>query len=162
MTDSARPHLHRRATDRRAAALHQWQSLSGGVSACALARSGVSFPAGKLAEGRVAALGELLRALKKLPDDSSPAPLLTDLRDEWRTEAETAEAKYAGGQDSPDGDDSGGDGTSGGPDGDGSGPVGSGPGMSRDWIAYRVGGADELDELLLELGGAATDGAADV
>ncbi|WP_298087703.1 hypothetical protein [uncultured Corynebacterium sp.] len=148
MTDSARTHLHRRATDRRAAALHQWQSLSGGVSACALARSGVSFPAGKLAEGRVAALGELLRALKKLPDDSSPAPLLTDLRDEWRTEAETAEAKYAGGQDSP--------------DGDGSGPVGSGPGMSRDWIAYRVGGADELDELLLELSGAATDGAADV
>lgn len=113
MTDSARTHLHRRATDRRAAAL-----------------------------------GELLRALKTLPDDSSPAPLLTDLRDEWRTEAETAEAKYAGGQDSP--------------DGDGSGPVGSGPGMSRDWIAYRVGGADELDELLLELSGAATDGAADV
>lgn len=130
MNDTARDRLHRRATDRRAAALHEWQSLSalgGGVSACALARSGVSFPAGKLAEGRVAALGELLRALKKLADDNAPATLLMDLRDGWRAEAEAAEERYGGG----------------------------GGGLSRDWIAYRVGGADELDELLLEFGGGA-------
>lgn len=102
------------ATRRRREALAQWQHIGAGASACALAKSGVSFPAAKLAEGRVAALGELLRALKKSGSDD-PRDHLREtetLRDRWVAERDGGDA-----------------------------------GRSRDWEAYRTGGAEELEEL---------------
>ena len=61
----AREALVNAATRRRREALDRWQWIGAGASAYALAKSGVGFLAAKLEEGRVAALGELLRALKK-------------------------------------------------------------------------------------------------
>ena len=45
----------------RLAAATAHAELLGNASACALARDGRSFPAGKFWEGKTAALGELLR-----------------------------------------------------------------------------------------------------
>lgn len=112
----ARETLVNAATRRRREALDRWQRIGAGASACALAKSGVSFPAAKLEEGRVAALGELLRALKKT-DAADAAVELETLRDRWFAERD------------------GGDGV-----------------RSRDWKAYRTGGAEELGDLASEFG----------
>ncbi|WP_156193008.1 hypothetical protein [Corynebacterium kalinowskii] len=82
------------ATRRREAAAGQWQQLSGGVSACAMAKSGVSFPAAKLAEGKVAALGELLRALRRPEDAIQETEILRGVRTTW--EENLAEAQRTG------------------------------------------------------------------
>ncbi len=72
----------------RADAIHAWSDALGDSSACALTKSGRSFPAGKFHEGRVAALGELLRAIH---DDSPPARIaeaIATLRASWEARPE--------------------------------------------------------------------------
>ncbi|TFC54183.1 hypothetical protein E3O62_16000 [Cryobacterium sp. TMT2-15-1] len=49
-------------------AAHEWSLLLGGTTSCALAKDGRSYPAAKFQEGRVAALGELLR---RITDDTA-------------------------------------------------------------------------------------------
>ncbi|MEJ5919989.1 MULTISPECIES: hypothetical protein [unclassified Corynebacterium] len=106
------------ATDRRKAALEQWQGL-GGASACALAKSGISFPAGKMAEGRVAALGELVRALRRQAREGDVSvaqerDIASSIRNEWVEKLQASNPAE----------------------------------LSKDWRAYLTGGADELDEIL--------------
>lgn len=107
--------------ERRRQAMLRWQELgtAAGASACALAKNGVSFPAAKMAEGRVAALGEVQRALKKAGGTGSDAAAIAAaIRDRWAAERDGGDAA-----------------------------------RSRDWAAYRTGGADELEDLVAALGG---------
>lgn len=84
-----------RAARARAAASHA--AALGGASACAIAKSGGSHPAGKFWEGQTAALGELLRS--RADDLAAEA---ARLRAEWATRhvagaEREAEAYRAGG-----------------------------------------------------------------
>lgn len=54
----------------RAEAARAWAATMVDATSCALAKDGRSYPAGKYHEGRVAALGELMR---RLPPDPDPA-----------------------------------------------------------------------------------------
>lgn len=68
---------------RRAEAVQAWSASLGDVTACAIAKDGGSYPAGKFHEGRVAALGELMR---RLDDASTPGQVVESaaaLAEEW-------------------------------------------------------------------------------
>lgn len=67
----------------RAEAIRAWSDALGDSSACALTKSGRSFPAAKFHEGRVAALGEMLRGLRDDPPPSRISELVTTLRESW-------------------------------------------------------------------------------
>lgn len=68
-------------------ALADWSRVGGDVSACALGRDGRSFPAFKFHEGRVAALGELLRAAPDTIDTDQLQALVAQLRARWAAAA---------------------------------------------------------------------------
>ena len=59
--------------------------LAGDSSACAMARSGVSFPAYKFHEGRTAALGSVLRGLRR---GEAPEQVLAAGLSHWAGEVE--------------------------------------------------------------------------
>lgn len=85
-----------RAARMKAATAHA--QLLGNESACALAKNGTSFPAGKFWEGKTAALGELYRTAT---DGDVPAAAAR-LIETWRTRpavgpTREAEAYRAGG-----------------------------------------------------------------
>lgn len=65
----------------RLAALEQLTQLGANLSACAMARSGRSFPAYKFHEGRMAALGALARALRS--QEAAPQVAVETLVTEW-------------------------------------------------------------------------------
>ncbi|TFD35272.1 hypothetical protein E3T37_15595 [Cryobacterium sp. TMT2-10] len=54
-------------------AAYEWSALLGDTSSCALAKDGRSHPAAKFAEGKAAALGELLR---RVADDTDPGGIV--------------------------------------------------------------------------------------
>ena len=70
----------------RLAAVESMTILAGASSACAIARDGGSFPAYKFHEGRVAALGEVARGLRRA--EQSEAELIASLAERWRAEVE--------------------------------------------------------------------------
>jgi hypothetical protein len=71
--------LRARAAAAAEGALAQLTELAGGRSMCAIGRSGESFPAAKYAEGRMAALDEASRNLRR----GATRPDLDGLRTRW-------------------------------------------------------------------------------
>ncbi|WP_430646735.1 hypothetical protein [Agromyces sp. GXS1127] len=67
----------------RASAAAAWSETMGDTTSCALAKDGRSHPAGKFHEGRVAALGELLRACPADATGQAVTALAASLADEW-------------------------------------------------------------------------------
>ncbi|MGR2752282.1 hypothetical protein [Agromyces arachidis] len=55
----------------------------GDATSCALAKDGRSYPAGKYHEGRVAALGELMRRVGAETDAATAAGLARELSADW-------------------------------------------------------------------------------
>jgi hypothetical protein len=76
---SARDEVRRR----RAEATEAWAATMGDATSCALAKDGRSYPAGKYHEGRVAALGELLRRLDPETDAAAAASVANELSADW-------------------------------------------------------------------------------
>jgi hypothetical protein len=76
---SARDEVRRR----RAEATEAWAATMGDATSCALAKDGRSYPAGKYHEGRVAALGELLRRLDPGTDAAGVAVVARELSVDW-------------------------------------------------------------------------------
>lgn len=76
---SARDEVRRR----RAEAAEAWAATMGDATSCALAKDGRSHPAGKYHEGRVVALGELLRRLEPEADAADAASVARELSAEW-------------------------------------------------------------------------------
>lgn len=68
---------------RRLAAAEEWSVLLGDTTACAIAKDGRSYPAGKFHEGRVAALGELLRRIDADASAVQIADAAAGLRADW-------------------------------------------------------------------------------
>lgn len=68
---------------RRLEAAEEWSVLLGDTTACAIAKDGRSYPAGKFHEGRVAALGELLRLIGADPTEDQIADAAAALRADW-------------------------------------------------------------------------------
>ncbi|WP_448006785.1 hypothetical protein [Agromyces bauzanensis] len=68
---------------RRLEAAEEWSTLLGDTTACAIAKDGRSYPAGKFHEGRVAALGELLRRLDAESTEERIADAAAELRADW-------------------------------------------------------------------------------
>ena len=67
----------------RAAATEAWAAAMGDATSCALAKDGRSYPAGKYHEGRVAALGELMRRLPPGTDAAAALGIARDLAAAW-------------------------------------------------------------------------------
>lgn len=67
----------------RAAATEAWAATMGDATSCALAKDGRSYPAGKYHEGRVAALGELMRRLAPDADAAAAASVARELSTDW-------------------------------------------------------------------------------
>ncbi len=67
----------------RAEAIRAWSDALGDSTACALTKSGRSFPAAKFHEGRVAALGEMLRGLRDDPPPGRVSELISTLGESW-------------------------------------------------------------------------------
>jgi hypothetical protein len=76
---SARDEVRRR----RAEATEAWAATMGDATSCALAKDGRSYPAGKYHEGRVAALGELMRRLDPGTDAAGAAVVARELSVDW-------------------------------------------------------------------------------
>ena len=57
--------------------------LLGDTTACAIAKDGRSYPAGKFHEGRIAALGELLRRIDADSSAERIADAAAELRADW-------------------------------------------------------------------------------
>ena len=57
--------------------------LLGDTTACAIAKDGRSYPAGKFHEGRIAALGELLRRIDADASAQKIADAAGELRADW-------------------------------------------------------------------------------
>lgn len=74
----------------RAAATQDWSHALGGANACVLAKNGQSHPAGKFHEGRVAALGELLRQIHADAAPTEIADAADSLRSQWQRRATSA------------------------------------------------------------------------
>ncbi|WP_448811869.1 hypothetical protein [Agromyces bauzanensis] len=70
---------------RRLEAAEEWSVLLGDTTACAIAKDGRSYPAGKFHEGRVAALGELLRRIDASSTEPQIADAATGLRADWES-----------------------------------------------------------------------------
>lgn len=68
---------------RRREAAEEWSVLLGDTTACAIAKDGRSYPAGKFHEGRVAALGELLRRIDAESTEAQIVDAATGLRADW-------------------------------------------------------------------------------
>jgi hypothetical protein len=87
----------------RAEAIRAWSDALGDSTACALTKSGRSFPAAKFHEGRVAAVGELLRSLRDDPSPNRISELAATLGESWerrpqpRTDAGGEWASYRAG-----------------------------------------------------------------
>ena len=99
--------------DRRLGAVEaELTAAAGGASLCSISRSGGgSVPTVKYLEGRMAALLELRRTVRRTSDDG--ADPVAAARTEWTTALEDLRRRDAG----------------------------------PDWLAYRAGGVDELNEL---------------
>jgi hypothetical protein len=67
----------------RAEATEAWAATMGDATSCALAKDGRSYPAGKYHEGRVAALGELMRRLGPEADAAGAESAAVGLRADW-------------------------------------------------------------------------------
>ncbi|MGR0218745.1 hypothetical protein [Agromyces sp. ZXT2-6] len=80
-----RPPVLSRAAVRamRAEAVQAWSATMGDATSCALAKDGRSYPAGKYHEGRVAALGELMRRLTPDSDAAEALAAARELADAW-------------------------------------------------------------------------------
>lgn len=68
---------------RRAEAVQAWSSTMGDATSCALAKDGRSYPTGKYHEGRVAALGELMRRLTPDSDAAEAVAVARRLAVDW-------------------------------------------------------------------------------
>ncbi len=68
---------------RRLEAAEELSMLLGDTTACAIAKDGRSYPAGKFHEGRIAALGDLLRRTDTASTAEGIADAATELRSEW-------------------------------------------------------------------------------
>ena len=68
---------------RRLAAAEELSMLLGDTAACAIAKDGRSYPAGKFHEGRIAALGELLRRVDAESTEEQITDAATQLRTDW-------------------------------------------------------------------------------
>jgi hypothetical protein len=68
---------------RRLAAAEELSMLLGDTTACAIAKDGRSYPAGKFHEGRIAALGELLRRIDADASAEKIADAAGELRADW-------------------------------------------------------------------------------
>lgn len=76
---SARDEVRRLRTE----ATEAWAATMGDSTSCALAKDGRSYPAGKYHEGRVAALGELMRPLDAETDAAHAASVARELSADW-------------------------------------------------------------------------------
>ena len=70
----------------RIAAVEAMTLIAGTSSACAIARDGGSFPAYKFHEGRAAALGSLVRGIRR--GEGSARELVVEVGRHWRGEVE--------------------------------------------------------------------------
>ncbi|MFC5503320.1 hypothetical protein ACFPJ4_13815 [Lysinimonas soli] len=68
----------------RADAIQAWSDALGDSTACALAKSGRSYPSAKFHEGRVAALGEVLRGMPDGATQTWIAAAVAEVRGAWR------------------------------------------------------------------------------
>ncbi|HEX6955059.1 MAG TPA: hypothetical protein VF156_09300 [Agromyces sp.] len=67
----------------RAEAARAWAADMGDATSCALAKDGRSYPAGKYHEGRVAALGDVMRRLTADSDAAEAVAAARGLADAW-------------------------------------------------------------------------------
>ncbi|CAN5306890.1 hypothetical protein BH11ACT4_BH11ACT4_11060 [soil metagenome] len=67
----------------RSEAVRAWSDALGDSTACALAKSGRSYPAGKFHEGRAAALGELLHLVANDATRGQVLAAAATLREAW-------------------------------------------------------------------------------
>ena len=72
----------------RAEAVQAWSATMGDATSCALAKDGRSYPAGKYHEGRVAALGELMRGLTVDADAADAVAVARRLAVAWEARAQ--------------------------------------------------------------------------
>ncbi|GAA4378550.1 hypothetical protein [Agromyces bauzanensis] len=68
---------------RRLEAAEELSMLLGDTTACAIAKDGRSYPAGKFHEGRIAALGDLMRRIDADSTAERIADAAVELRAEW-------------------------------------------------------------------------------
>lgn len=80
---ASRPSARDEVRQVRAAATEAWAATMGDATSCALAKDGRSYPAGKYHEGRVAALGELMRRLDPEADAAGAASVALELSTDW-------------------------------------------------------------------------------